>query len=602
MNPRAVVPSRDPVWLSLFNQRPSMARCRALLIASLALGGCNLATLRGPDQTTVGQTELFRSEAESTPIRQGGPSDLKLDDDPVYKLLVAEFAGKRDQLPLAVKQYVDLAHSTRDPDIAERATRIALFAEDNTAALACAKLWVSLAPTSLDARQLLAASLIRQGEADAAFEHLKYVLDKDRSSDSNRFHAIASLLGHEEDARTALSVMESLAATRPKDTDAQIAFALLAMRAEDVPRAEKAMNKLVGAVEIKANLALAYVGMLQKARKSPEALGFLERALKRSPDDFGLRLLYARLLTDGRRYEDARAQFTRLDKLSPANGDVLYALGLLNLQAGKVDLAERNFLSLVNAEDRRSEASFYLGQIEESRGKTEAALTYYRAVTNSASAFPATLRMATLLANDDRLDNARALLAASKPTDAGERTQLSLTEAEILTNHQRFAEAMAVYDRALNGIYDMPLLYNRAMLAERMGKLELLEQDLKTIIEREPDNQQALNALGFTLADRTTRYEEARGYIERALQVGPRDFYVLDSMGWVLFKLGKVAESLTWFEQAQRQRDDPEVAAHLGEALWTLGRQREARAMWEAALRKHPNDPKLLATVKRLAP
>ena len=602
MNPRAVVPSRDPVWLSLFNQRPSMARCRALLIASLALGGCNLATLRGPDQTTVGQTELFRSEAESTPIRQGGPSDLKLDDDPVYKLLVAEFAGKRDQLPLAVKQYVDLAHSTRDPDIAERATRIALFAEDNTAALACAKLWVSLAPTSLDARQLLAASLIRQGEADAAFEHLKYVLDKDRSNDGNRFHAIASLLGHEEDARTALSVMESLAATRPKDTDAQIAFALLAMRAEDVPRAEKAMNKLVGAVEIKANLALAYVGMLQKAGKTPVALGFLERALKRSPDDFGLRLLYARLLTDGRRYEDARAEFTRLDKLSPANGDVLYALGLLNLQAGKVDLAERNFLSLVSAEDRRSEASFYLGQIEESRGKTEAALTYYKAVTNSASAFPATLRMAALLANNDRLDDARALLAASKPTDAGERTQLSLTEAEILTHHQRFAEAMAVYDRALNGIYDMPLLYNRAMLAERMGKLELLEQDLKTIIEREPANQQALNALGFTLADRTTRYAEARGYIERALQVGPRDFYVLDSMGWVLFKLGKVAESLTWFEQAQRRRDDPEVAAHLGEALWTLGRQREARAVWEAARRKHPNDPKLLATVKRLAP
>ena len=495
-----------------------------------------------------------------------------------------------------------MAEQTRDRDIVERAARIAVFADDNDAALRAARLWVAVAPENLDGRQLLAASLIRTGDGTAALEHLKYVLSKDRSNDGNRFRAIANLLGSEADRQVALSVMEALVATRADDTDAQVAYALLAMRAENLPKARVAMERLVGKTGINPNLALAYVALLQKQGQAAAGVDFLERALKRSPEDLGLRLLSARLLADDRQFDAARRQFTVLEKKAPDNADVLYALGLLNLQANKVAEAERNFLKLAKAPDRDSDAAFYLGQIEESRGKQEAALARYKSVTTGSNLFPAQLRRAVLLASLARLDEARKLLTEVKADDQAERSQLALTHAEILVAHEQMDEAMKVYDQALNGVYDMALLYNRAMLAERMGKLELLESDLKAVLAREPDNAQALNALGFTLADRTTRYEEARTLIEKALQVGPRDFYVLDSMGWVLFKLGQAEAALPYLEEARKIRDDPEVAAHLGEALWSLGRRKEAREVWNKALKQHPKQPKLLDTIKRLDP
>jgi len=574
-------------------------RHAAGLALLLGLTGCQLAPVVASGAAGL---EPFRTETETAAVRDVPVAAADLDRDPVYQLLVAEFAGKRDQLPLAVTHYLAMAEQTRDRDIVERAARIAVYADDNDAALKASRLWVAVAPENLDARQLLAASLIRSGDGAAALEHLKYVLAKDRSNDGNRFRAIANLLGSEADRQVALSVMEALVATRAGDTDAQVAYALLAMRAENLPKTQEAMERLVSKTDINPNLALAYVALLQKQGQAAAGVDFLERALKRAPEDLGLRLLYARLLADDRQFEAARRQFALLERKAPDNADVLYALGLLNLQANKVPEAEGNFLKLAKVPDRESDAAFYLAQIEESRGKQEAALARYQSVTTGSNVFPAQLRRAVLLASLSRLDEARTLLTGIKAEDQAERSQLALTHAEILVANERFDEAMAVYDQALNGVYDMALLYNRAMLAERMGKLDLLESDLKAVLAREPDNAQALNALGFTLADRTTRYEEARGLIEKALQVGPRDFYVLDSMGWVLFKLGQAEAAIPYLEEARKIRDDQEVAAHLGEVLWSLGRRKEAREVWNKALKQHPGQPKLLDTIKRLDP
>lgn len=569
------------------------------LCVLLVLSGCSLEAVKTGGVSRP--SESFQPESSATSVSKLTPTPVP-DDDPLLKVLIAEFAGKRDQLPLAVTQYLSLAEHSTDPEIAERATRIAVYADDGDAALRAAERWVILAPASLDARQLCAAILIRKGMAEEALVHLKYVMANDRSSDSNRFHAIAGLLGREQDRQTALTVMEALVAHRPDDNEAQVAYALLAMRAEDLPKARAAMDRLVTRVDVNPSLALAYVALLQKKGAAADGIGFLERALRRKPHDFGLRLLRARLLADARRFEDARGEFNILRKDAPDNDDVLYALGLLNLQANKVGDAEKNFLQLAKSADRQADAAFYLAQIEESRGKTELALKRYADVTTGPNVLSAKLRTAVLLGNSKRVDEARKVLAGANPESTEERSQLKLIEAEILASNDRMDEAMAVYDKALDGVYDMPLLYNRAMLAERMGKLDVLEADLKTILAREPDNAQALNALGFTLADRTTRYTEAREYVEKALRVGPDDFYVLDSMGWVLFKQGQVKASIAYFEKARARKDDPEVAAHLGEALWTLGRKDEARAVWRKALAQHPQQPKVLETVKRLDP
>ena len=601
MNSPAVFTPVQPAAGGWIKRPPRAARATALALW-LALGGCaGQHWLARPTETEVAP-EVLLLTVDTTAI---GPPSAGLVDpehDPLYMLLLAEFAIKRDQLPLAVTQYVDLSQRTPDAALAERATRLAMYAAEPAQALTAAQRWVTLAPKDIDARQLLAALYIRQGNAPAALAQLQYVLSQDHSSDGVRFRVIAGLLAGEEDWHTTLEVMERLVATRPDDNEALVAYALLALRAEQPSKANAVMQKLAQRIDITPSLALAYVAALQKEGHSAQGLEFLAQVLKRKPKDFALRLLYARLLADSKRYPEARQQFAQLAQKWPDNADVIYALGLLNLQAGELEPAEQNFRGLLKTAEHHDDAAFYLGQIAESQGRADAAMTRYHEVVAGSNYFAAQLRVAVLLSALSKVADARAVLAGMKPENPEEAAQRVMTEAEILMFHHQMDAAMAVYDNALNGVYDMTLLYNRAMLAERLGRLEVLERDLSTIIAREPDNAQALNALGFTLADRTTRYAEAEVLIRRALANSPQDFYILDSMGWVLHRQGKSAEALPYLEQAQRQRDDPEVLAHLSEALWALGRRDEARVLLEGALKRHPHEPKVLEAAKRLKP
>ena len=362
------------------------------------------------------------------------------------------------------------------------------------------------------------------------------------------------------------------------------------------------MSRIIEAGDADTNIAMAYIALLQKFDKSRAALNWLESAIERRPDDTGLRLIYARLLADSNRYEEARVQFSLVAEQTPDNSDVIYALGLLNLQANRIDAAEANFARLLDLEVRAGDANFYLAQIAESRENFDLALKYYRAIKDGANYFQAQVRIALLLSSMERVADAQAQLNSLVPEDDAQRLQIVRAEGEILTRHSRYADAMAIYDRVLADTYDMELLYTRAMLAEKLGRLDVLEADLKTIIEREPANAQALNALGYTLADHTDRYEEAYSYIERAYAIEPEDFYILDSMGWVLYRLGRLDEAVDYLNRARNIRDDPEVAAHLGEVLWVMGDKAAARDVWDSALKGKPDDQRLLDVIERLNP
>ncbi|MGH8597066.1 MAG: tetratricopeptide repeat protein [Gammaproteobacteria bacterium] len=550
------------------------------------------------------QSLLVESEWEDDLLNLPGTtiSETTIEESALYRVLSAEFAGQRGELPFAVGQYRSLAENTTDPALAERAAKIALYAQDVPAALAGAEKWIALAPTNLEARQIAAAMYIRQGLTAPAITHLEYVLANDRTKQGDKLKMIASLLGREQDKVAALEVMEKVLAKRINDPDSLLIYAVLALRANKLDASRRAMEQLVAKADISANMALAYVAALEKEGLVAEALQFLERALKRTPGEFGLRLLYARMLAEADRFEDARSEFRRLNRQAPDSTDVIYALGLLNLQTNRLDEANENFRTLAGYPERQNDASFYLGQISETRQQTESALDFYRKVSDGTSHFQAQVRIAVLLAGQKRATEARTVLANLRPDSDEQRKQAVLVEAEILAEQQDYANAMAVFDKALNGSYDATLLYSRAMLAERMNRLDVLEADLREILKREPDNSDALNALGFTLADRTARSEEAHALIKRALELTPDNFYVLDSMGWVLYRLGRLEEAVPYLQKARAQRNDPEVAAHLGEVLWVLGRQDDAREVWDSALEVHPKDQKILDAIKRLAP
>ena len=586
---------------------PLLRTARRTVLFSLLLAGCVAqAPVRSVKPAAIpapaAEGEIYVPDADVL-VRTPGATDRdETADDPTFHLFVAEFAGQRGRLDVAVAHYLSLARQLRTESVAERATKIAVFGHDNDAALEAAKIWVAAAPNNLEARQILAAMYIRHGDADAALENLEIVVGKGKGVAGNsNLRMVAMLLSREDDKATALTVMEKLVARHEGDADALLAYALLAIRADRFDKARAAMDKLVAKTDVNTNVAMSYVALLQKQGLQTEAVAWLEKALARTPDEFGLRMLYARMLADAHQYERARLQFELLAKKAPDNIDVIFALGLLNLQANRVDQAEQNFKALLKYEDRAADAHYYLGQIAESRKQIDVSLAHYRAVRDGTNRFMAQIRIAFVLSAQDKVDEARAQLKAIAPENDEQKLQLVRAEAEILADHERYQDAIALYDAALNGTYNMEMLYTRAMLAEKLGKMDVLEADLRTIIKREPENAQALNALGYSLVEHTDRYEEAYGFIKQALAITPDDFYVLDSMGWVLYRLGKVDEAVPYLKKAHEQKNDPEVAAHLGEVLWVLGKKGEAREIWDAALKQKPDDKGLRKLIERLA-
>lgn len=549
-----------------------------------------------------------------TPQRSGGPVDRAeprenvattrsdLTPEVLYPLLVAEFAGQRGQLDLAVRTYLEVAHRVPDAKVAARATRVALYAKEHDAAREAARLWVRRAPRDPEAGQLLGVLLLDAGQEQEALSQLRRALAIEGVDRGEMLRTIAAFLSNQPDQEAALRVMKQLVADRPDDADALFAYALLALKADRIETARSAMEKALKAAPFNLAMATAYLGMLQKQGDIEAALAWLGRTVEANPGERDLRIVYGRLLADNRRFADARVQFESLAREQPEDVDVRFALGLLYLQNDEVEKAKECFMRIVETGSYTDEAGYYLGQIAETDKDYPTALRWYRSVGGGRFHFDAQLGIGLTLAKQGSVAAAQRHVSSLTPSNEDQRLRAVRVEGEILTQQARYREAMSLYDRALAGRYDTELLYTRAMLGEKMGRIDLLERDLRAILAREPNNAQALNALGYSLADSTTRYEEAYALIKRALELSPGDFFVLDSMGWVLYRLGRLDQAEGYLRRALRLRNDPEVAAHLGEVLWIKGDREGAREVWEEALQTSPGDRNVREVIQRLAP
>lgn len=563
------------------------------------LSGCAGGTLKGtPASPETAAQPAAGAKADEPAVRP----QQELTQEILYKLLVAEIAGQRGQPDLAVNNYLQLARSIPDPRLAERATRLAVFARKDDKALEAARLWVRADPDNIEARQVLVAMSIRTGDTKEALRQFDYILATPSGNSSQKLWMIANLLGREKDQQAALAIMQELVAERRDDPEALFAYAHLAVRVGDYDTAQTALEQVLVLDPDNLNAAMTYVSVLQKQDDMDAALAWLNERLGEREDDFSMRMAYARLLTEAKRYDEARENYELLILQQPDNAEVLYALGLLYLQDNRFDDAGQYFGRLVDNNQRVDEARYYLGRIAEEQNDYESATTWYMGVERGENYLDGQVRLALLLAKQGKLEEARAHLNAIQTQNPRQETVLVQAEGEILTTEGRYAEAMEVYDRALENNFNPDLLYARAMLAEKMDRLDILEQDLREILEHQPDNAQALNALGYTLADRTDRYEEAYELIKRAQELSPDDFYILDSYGWVLYRLGRYEEAVTYLRKARAMRDDSEIAAHLGEVLWVMGDKEGAREVWDSALATTPDDERLLNVIERFNP
>jgi len=577
-------------------RRPSACRGAVLGVPLLlALSAC--AGVAKPES----EAAVVAEEAPPKIVHNPGEGPIsKLDEETLYKLLVAEIAGRRGQLDLSLESYLEVARRTRDPGVAERAVRIAVFARDEAKGLEAAKLWTEVAPESTDARQVYAALLIRAGEPDAAVAELRNAVPRFEGGPEEAYPRIADMLARERDKDAAVEVMEQVVAGEEGNAVAMAAFAQLLARAGELDRALGTYEKVMVLDPDDQQSIIIHARLLQRQGNTAAALDSLGQALERRPDAESVRLTYARLLVDAKRYDEARQQFERLSRDAPDNSDVRYALGLLLMQTNHLDAAEEQFRELISRRERVETSYYYLGQIAESRQDFDAALEAYEHVDEGEHRLNAQIRTAVLLADQDNVSAARAHLQGLRGDNVQEAIRIYRAEAEILAERERFQEAMLVYDGALDEFPDdTDLLYARAMLAEKMDLLQVLERDLRSILSREPNNADALNALGYTLADRTERYEEAYDLIKRAYDLKPEDHYIVDSMGWVLYRMGRYEEAVQHLRRAMELNDDPEIAAHLGEVLWVMGKKDAAREVWDTALKSTPDDKRLLDVMKR---
>lgn len=568
----------------------------------LTLVSACAATGELPAQAAPAPAQQQPAAVVSTDIARPNQGASGLTPELMYHVLLAEVAGQRGQLDTAVEQYVEAARLTPDPAIAERATRIALYARDDERALAAAHLWAARAPHNGDVQQVIAALLLRKGKVDEAYRHVETALAETRPGEAElrTLMQMVGLLGQENDEQAVLGLMQRLVTDHPKDPNAWYARAHLAIAFEKL---DTALGSVEHALALRPRWPDAQVlkaTVLTQLGRDDEALKTLAHAVKLQPENSTLRLYYARKLVEEDRLADASAAFREVLKIEPGNPDAYYALGLLALQQKQLDEAETYFKKLVASGQRVEAAAYFLGQLAESRDHDDDALHWYSQVTDGQYALDARLRSAVLLGREGHLDQARELLAGIDAETAGAQLRVVLAEGEMLREAKRFKEAFDLYSEALDRMPANPdLLYARALTAEKLGRLDTLESDLKSILKQDPNNAQALNALGYTLADRTNRKKEALAYTTRAFELQPDDASILDSMGWVNYRLGHYDKALDFLRKAYAMFKDPEIGAHLGEVLWVSGHHDEARRVWSEALKEDPHHEILRATVER---
>lgn len=578
--------SNDSMMIAAdMKQRYRSPRLSSLLSTLLLIAGCHVMA-----------AESIAAPASEKETMTGLTPQI------LYQFMFAEVAGSRGQIPLSVAAYLDLAQTTRDPRLAQRAAEVALHARQYDSALAATRVWVEGEPESAAAQQMAVTLAASFGRLDEVAAHLSRSLALDTENAPAALMRINRLMARVQDKTAAYKVVEDATVPYLKLPEAHFARAQAAYAAKDFPRAQ---SDIEAALKLRPEWEFAALFKALLVQTEPQqVIAILGPFVRANPQASDARLGLARALVSERRFDDALVEFKKVLEAQPANADVIYAVGLLSLQLRDYDTAETNLRRLIDLNYPESNlVRTYLGQIAEDKKDTKAAIEWYAGVTPGAQYVSAQSRAAQLTARMGDVSGARTLLQRLTPTDDATRTQLRLAEAQLLRDANRNEEAYTLLDKALTAKPNDPeLLYETGLSADRLRKFDVAERLWQRLIKLKPDHAHAYNALGYSLADRGVRLDEAEHLIDKALQLLPDDPFILDSKGWVLYRKGQKQAALEVLQKAFNRRPDAEIAAHLGEVLWSLGRQAEARKVWADAARETPDNEVLIETIKKHQP
>ena len=592
-----------------------MKNAFAIVTLSALLSACAVAPEKPagppaePQPAAPAEAEAAAPAVAEAPVpEQDTLPNTELTGDLLFRLTKAELEFKKGQWQGPYITLMGLAQQTRDPRLARRAAEMALTAKQPEEGLAAIRLWRNLAPDSDEAAQFflgLAVAGDDLSEAEAVFEQR---LKKARPAARPLvMFQMQQLLLRAKDKAAAFKLEERVLMPYEDTVEAHLILAQGAFALNDLQRSRAEAAR---ALAIKPDSELAILTSAQVSGDIESAIQQLSSFLQQYPKANEVRAAYGRILADNKQVDEARKQFLLLLKDQPDNMATLYALGVMAMQANDLPEAEKYFSRFVGAlqdhpDDERnpSKVLHMLAQLAEQRGDLAAAYTWLEKIDESDEKIylAARMKMAVLTARKGDVDAARKQLEELKPTDQNDQAQVVQTDAQLLRDAGDHRAAYVVLDNATKRFPGNPdLLYDFALVAEKLGNVELMEKALRQVMIAAPDNQHAYNALGYSLAERNVRLPEAYALVDKALQMAPGDPFIMDSMGWVQFRMGNLAEAESYLRRAYTLRADPEIAVHLGEVLFAKGELAAAQQLWKEAHAKDPKNDALKSTLARL--
>lgn len=570
-------------------------------IRSAALGAFVLAIVSGCANMPVGHGGHGTARGPEQPLERIKLAPMPADQDSLQNMLAGQFALTSGDLPAAAREFSQATRVSNDPALAAQATRVALIAKQWDLAREDLSRWQALRAEDPDVWQARAMLALHDGKSDAAFADLSRVAGE---ANGKGWGAVAQALMGAEDHDAAGALIERLVKPEQLGDKVQtwIAISQLAARLERPALAQSLASQAV--TRFKSAEAFAWAAQLKlKHGDKVGARALFAGAVKRSPKDSHLRAAYAALL--GELGDNAEA--ARTLAVGAQDDYTLGARAAYLARADdkpKIEGLYREARAL--PEPRTAERLTLLGQLAELLERKAEALAWYEKVPGDAEqAFGAQLRTVVLLDDTGKSKEAISLvhdLQARAADDSKQLGETYLLEGEMLNRHQRGEEAVAAYDRGLQTLPDdTRLLYARALLNDELNHVDASVRDLRRVLELKPDDANAMNALGYTLADRTDKQKEAFDLINKALTLKPGEPAIMDSLGWVQYRLGHLDAALTQLRTAFEKQPDAEIAAHLGEVLWAAGQKDEARKVWEQGRKKDAKNKVLLETIQRLS-
>ncbi len=566
-----------------------------IIVTSLALiAGCAAIT-------ETGGIDPVEPPESQTPELTEQPEIGAFEPETLYSLLVAEFAGQNERYDLLLSNYLNEAKKTRDPGIAAHTTRIATYLKANQAALTAAQIWVEVAPNSIKAKKALALQLIKAKQFTPAMVLLEETL-KANQKGSFEYLALSTKGLPQSERNQILAEFNRLLKLYPENRQLLFGKTILLQLSGRLNEAVKSADQLHATQQDTQSLMLK-AKMMYQAGRTKASLKFLSSYLMEDSGNKQVRLLYGQLLIDQKDLLKAEYEFAILAQQYPKDHQLRLTLALITLENKNFSLAKIHFQHLTTIKEMAEEAHYYLAQVAEAEENVELAISHYHQVSSGDKLVAAHSRIGHLLLEQDKVRLAQKLFEESRSKNPAQSKTLYMLEAELLSKYQLAEVAIALLNQALT-VHpdDINLLYTRAMTSEKLNDLVGLEKDLRKILGIEPDNATVLNALGYTLADRTDRYQEALELISKANELKPNDPAITDSMGWAFFRLGNYQESIRLLEKALSEYPDHEVAAHLGEVLWITGQREKARQVWLKALEQKPDSTIIRRVMERLNP